>query len=188
MDIVSSPNAMNKKQLSANSNAEQKRLVAKFVREHTNLLSGKFTNWFTKESGKNLWQEASVALNAVPSGGFKDWKQWRKIWQDLKTRTKVKEAAVRKYRTGTGGGPRMPPPTLKPEEEVAVEALTKVSIEGHNIKNFEEQIRNPLPAQPHSSLQLVFSPVSVSEPPSPTKSPIPCPSLTPIADCGTNSI
>ena len=63
----------------SNYNTEQKEVLLEFVKQHPHMVEGKFTKDFTFRDGQNLWQEVTTALNAVPLGGLKTWKQSRKV-------------------------------------------------------------------------------------------------------------
>lgn len=85
-------------------NLVQKTLITEFLKNHPNLQTGKFSKEFTFKKARALWEELTITLNSVPNGAKKDWRQWRKTWQDLKKHTKSKAATVRKHTQGTGGG------------------------------------------------------------------------------------
>ncbi|XP_045464434.1 uncharacterized protein LOC123673797 [Harmonia axyridis] len=68
---------------------------------------------------QSLWEKITSQLNKVPTGTQKDWKKWRKTWQDLKKGAKAKDAAIRKHSRQTGGGP----PTSMQLTEVDNEVL-----------------------------------------------------------------
>ncbi|CAH0551753.1 unnamed protein product [Brassicogethes aeneus] len=70
-----------------------------------------------------------AAPHVVP-GAKKDWKNWRKTWQDLKSRTKNKAGNIKKHARGTGGGPPCLETMTLVEDEV-LEVIKAVSVEGH---------------------------------------------------------
>lgn len=57
---------------------------------------------------QNEWQEIADILNSIPAGATKDWRHWRKTWQDLRSKAKSKKAAQCSYMGGTGGGKPSP--------------------------------------------------------------------------------
>ncbi|CAH1108132.1 unnamed protein product [Psylliodes chrysocephalus] len=60
---------------------------------------------FTVKTDQQLWEEVTSLLNSVPNGQTKDWKKWRKTWQDLKKKTKAKKVAINRHLNMTGGDP-----------------------------------------------------------------------------------
>ncbi|XP_030757743.1 uncharacterized protein LOC115883513 [Sitophilus oryzae] len=83
-------------------------------------------------------------------GAEKDWKSWRKAWQDLRSRTKSKQAKNQMYANGTGGGKKIDDSLTSVEEEVLA-IIKKVSVEGHDVAestvtnfivNEQERIKN----------------------------------------------
>ncbi|CAH0545675.1 unnamed protein product [Brassicogethes aeneus] len=67
---------------------QQKKLLYSYMRRHISLSMGKFSRNFTHKNAQKLWMELTETLNAVPGGSFKNWRQWRKLWQDLRCREK----------------------------------------------------------------------------------------------------
>ncbi|KAG5862476.1 hypothetical protein JTB14_002355 [Gonioctena quinquepunctata] len=65
---------------------------------------GKFSNDFTFENAHGMWMEVSNTLNSLPVA-HKDWRQWRKAWQDMKVAAKKKNSQIKNFQRGTGGGP-----------------------------------------------------------------------------------
>ncbi|KAK9679338.1 Myb/SANT-like DNA-binding domain [Popillia japonica] len=126
-------------------------------REEPDLLIGKLTNTFTYKDSERKWIEIESKLNAIP-GGQKNWKQWRKTWQDMKSRTKLKGAAISRYAKGTGGGPPIKQITRVDENILNVTNPTSVtgdsSVAEAEIEFiFEDEEVQPLPMQvsPHTS-------------------------------------
>ncbi|GLV33184.1 hypothetical protein CBL_10531 [Carabus blaptoides fortunei] len=66
---------------------EQKRVLIEFLKQNPKLLSGKFSSDFTVKTGVEKWEELTILLNSIP-GANKTWKNWRKTWHDLRSRTK----------------------------------------------------------------------------------------------------
>lgn len=58
---------------------------------------------FTYKTSQKYWLEIANQLNAVDPVS-KNWKQWRKTWQDIKSKAKAKGSEVKKRRGMTGGG------------------------------------------------------------------------------------
>ncbi|KAG5887674.1 hypothetical protein JTB14_015578 [Gonioctena quinquepunctata] len=61
----------------------------------------------------------------------RDWKVWRKTWQDIKSRTKSKVSGMRRHERATGGGPPIEDDISKSDEDI-INIVKVVSIEGHN--------------------------------------------------------
>ncbi|XP_043467553.1 uncharacterized protein LOC122501854 [Leptopilina heterotoma] len=93
-----------KKVRCAYTNEEQKKLLIEFVGRNPDLQSGKFSNTFTTKDAQKCWEEIATELNKVP-GAEKEWKQWRKAWQDMRYAAKAKNSAIKKSAKQTGGGP-----------------------------------------------------------------------------------
>ncbi|KAJ3661697.1 hypothetical protein Zmor_006084 [Zophobas morio] len=70
----------------------QKDILLNFVKGNPDLASGKFSATFTKKKAEELWKTVADELNATV-GPEKEWKAWRKTWQDMCIRTKQKSAA-----------------------------------------------------------------------------------------------
>ncbi|CAG9819868.1 unnamed protein product [Phaedon cochleariae] len=107
---------------------EQKKILLEFIKKHPNLASGKFSNNFSQKEAQRLWQELTVILNSC--GTDKDWKSWRKTWQDIRSRTKIKNSEYHKQRRRTGGGP-CPEITTNEFENEVLDTIKLVSIQGH---------------------------------------------------------
>lgn len=60
-------------------NKTQKELLVEFMKSRPELRSGRFTPMFTFKKAKELWEQLTDLLNAVPNGSHKDWRQWRKV-------------------------------------------------------------------------------------------------------------
>lgn len=60
-------------------NPTQKIMLTEWMKQHPQLLSGQFSNGFTKKDARNLWETLTVSLNAIPGGCEKNWEQWRKV-------------------------------------------------------------------------------------------------------------
>ncbi|CAG9814033.1 unnamed protein product [Phaedon cochleariae] len=116
----------------------QKNCLIEFLKRNPNLQSGKFSNQFTFKDAQRKWTEIGTILNSMP-GATRDWKGWRKTWQDLKSRTKLKVSNKRKHVRGTGGGPPVEEELSKLEEDI-VDIVKVVSIKGH--KEASESVVN----------------------------------------------
>lgn len=60
-------------------NQTQKELLLKFLKEHPELQTGRFSPECTFRRTQNLWEEISEILNSVPNGAEKNWRRWRKV-------------------------------------------------------------------------------------------------------------
>lgn len=67
------------KKRAGNKTPLQKQMLLDFIELHPELHTGKFSAVFTHAIAQKLWEEITTALNAVPGGGVKDWKHWRKV-------------------------------------------------------------------------------------------------------------
>lgn len=56
----------------------QRSALFELMQKHPQLVSGKFTNQFTKKDAQRQWEGIAQILNGIP-GGKKDWVQWRKV-------------------------------------------------------------------------------------------------------------
>ncbi|XP_072377501.1 uncharacterized protein [Diabrotica undecimpunctata] len=86
---------MSRKQRARYLSSGQKEILIEFLEDHKHLRSGKFNSNFTFRQAQMLWQQLATKLNSVP-GSRKDWRQWRKTWQDIRTKTKYKQASIYK--------------------------------------------------------------------------------------------
>ncbi|KAF5276387.1 hypothetical protein FQR65_LT16354 [Abscondita terminalis] len=112
----------------SNLNSVQKEIMCNFIRSRPDLQSGRFSNTFTFKDAQALWENLSSQLNSVPNGAVKDWRHWRKTWQDLKKNTKSKAVAAKKHASGTGGGE--PYPSLSETDNVVLSVITQTEISG----------------------------------------------------------
>ncbi|KAK4882369.1 hypothetical protein RN001_005688 [Aquatica leii] len=103
-------------------------MLVEYMKSKPQLISGKFSFSFTYKDVENEWQLIADSLDSMP-GGQKDWKGWRKAWQDFRSRTKVKLAKNRKEAQATGGGV----PHLSTMTDVILDVIKKISVEGHNV-------------------------------------------------------
>lgn len=56
----------------------QKQVMLEFLKKNNKLVSAKFSSEFTVKAAKQLWQEMTHMLNAIP-GAVKNWHDWRKV-------------------------------------------------------------------------------------------------------------
>lgn len=61
----------------------QKEILVEFISARKEMYTGKLTPMYTREKMLKNWQEITNILNSVPEGPAKDWKQWRKVSQQL---------------------------------------------------------------------------------------------------------
>ncbi|CAG9764633.1 unnamed protein product [Ceutorhynchus assimilis] len=138
---------------------DQKKLMLEFIKKNQKLISGKFSNEFTQKQSQSLWQELTTLLNSCP-GANKDWKAWRKTWQDIRSRTKTKQAKNKTQQEATGGGNFENNP-VTPFEAQILDIIKSVSIEGHtNVSEskveFEYEVPQPRPQ--HIEIISIHSP------------------------------
>lgn len=62
---------------------KQKELLVNFLEKHPEMYSGKFTDTYTKNVSLRLWTEITNILNSVPGAPAKEWRQWRKVHNQL---------------------------------------------------------------------------------------------------------
>ncbi|CAH1171086.1 unnamed protein product [Phaedon cochleariae] len=93
------------------------------------LLTGKFTGNFTFKEAQEKWKEIASILNSIP-GCNKDWKHWRKTWQDIRSKTKKRQVDQTKYTRGIGGGPSTKCP-LNENEKKIVSLINPTEITGN---------------------------------------------------------
>ncbi|KAK5639253.1 hypothetical protein RI129_011745 [Pyrocoelia pectoralis] len=108
----------------------QKKMLVQLVKNEKELLAGKFTSTFTYKTAQKKWIEIGATLNSVP-GAQKDWNHWRKTWQDMRSKTKSKNAAVKRYECATGGGPPCPDDMNTTDEEI-LDVICPTSVTGHS--------------------------------------------------------
>ncbi|KAK9717535.1 Myb/SANT-like DNA-binding domain [Popillia japonica] len=103
-------------------------MLIEFLEKEKDLISGKFSTTFTFKEAQRRGENIAEILNAIP-GASKDWKQWRKTWQDIRCKTKHKQAQFRKNTRATGGGPP-PQDKLTVMEEKVVSIISPYSVVG----------------------------------------------------------
>ncbi|CAG9831579.1 unnamed protein product [Diabrotica balteata] len=113
---------------STNASDEQKKLLLEFMKKNPNLLAAKFSNTFSQNDAQNKWQGIANVLNSCGDGANKNWRAWRKTWQDIRSRTKAKNGQLKKHAQGTGGGP--PIEKANPFEQEVLETITVISLAG----------------------------------------------------------
>ncbi|KAL4720957.1 hypothetical protein ACJJTC_012271 [Scirpophaga incertulas] len=78
-----------------------------------------------------LWVDLTNILNAVGGGVSKTTEKWKKVWADLKSKTKKKGLTIRCHDRGTGGGPSNQQ-KLSPFEERVLSILGPLAVEGQS--------------------------------------------------------
>ncbi|KAG5880103.1 hypothetical protein JTB14_011606 [Gonioctena quinquepunctata] len=126
---------------------QQKQQLIEMVTRDKELLSGKFSNSFTKEDCMEKWETIAQVLNSMP-GASKQWMQWKKTWQDMKCTTKKKHVIIKNHMQGTGGGPPIVD-ILTPNGELVLESMNPTSVSGNTeipeteiLFNWEKEIAN----------------------------------------------
>ncbi|XP_044765607.1 uncharacterized protein LOC123321885 [Coccinella septempunctata] len=113
----------------------QKKIVIQFLNDHQELKTGKFTKDFTYQKAQALWEQVTNLLNCVPNGAVKPWSKWRKTWQDMKKNAKAKNASIKRYSAGTGGGPA--PKELSEVDSDIVSMLSSNQLNGLEVEETE---------------------------------------------------
>nr|XP_023026951.1 uncharacterized protein LOC111514940 [Leptinotarsa decemlineata] len=67
----------------------QKEYLFEYLQNNPKLTNPKFSSLFTIKDAQMEWRALASALNRLP-GSIKNWKQWRKTWQDMKSKVKMK--------------------------------------------------------------------------------------------------
>uniref|UniRef100_A0A6P7HDD5 Regulatory protein zeste n=1 Tax=Diabrotica virgifera virgifera TaxID=50390 RepID=A0A6P7HDD5_DIAVI len=116
---------------SGSVSAEQKKELIHFIECHPELKSGKFSNEFSWKTAQNLWMHVAEHLNALP-GAKKEWKQWRKTWQDMKSTAKRKKTQLKNQLTATGGGPQQDI-IITEEDDQILDLVGSVAVEGDQL-------------------------------------------------------
>ncbi|XP_041982278.1 uncharacterized protein LOC121735498 [Aricia agestis] len=71
--------------------ARQKKKLIELMAKHPELITCKVTQDFSYKDSQKLWQNIAKECNAIP-GARKTWKQWRKTWHDIRSKSKKKQA------------------------------------------------------------------------------------------------
>ncbi|KAK4882318.1 hypothetical protein RN001_005637 [Aquatica leii] len=108
----------------------QKQVLLQFLEDNPNVKSGKFSANFTYKTAQRSWQTIAEQLNAI-GPVQKSWCQWRKTWQDMKTKAKTKGGELRREREKTGGGPPTNTLITDVDEERILNLIGPVCIGGH---------------------------------------------------------
>eukprot|EP00102_Acyrthosiphon_pisum_P026237 XP_016663447.1 PREDICTED: uncharacterized protein LOC107884895 [Acyrthosiphon pisum] len=125
-------------------------MLIQLLTKDPQLISGKFTSTFTFKDARNRWIEIADTLNAIP-GCVKDWSQWKRTWQDSRTKVRSKKAMVNRHVSSTGGGPQISQ-TLTPIENQILDLVNPITIDGDEtismpVTNFEFGDISKLPIQ-----------------------------------------
>ncbi|KAG6450655.1 hypothetical protein O3G_MSEX006703 [Manduca sexta] len=67
--------------------AKQKKKLIELVAKYPDLVSCKVRQGFNYTDAHKLWQNIAIECNAIP-GARKTWRQWKKTWQDIRSKTK----------------------------------------------------------------------------------------------------
>ncbi|CAB3230598.1 unnamed protein product [Arctia plantaginis] len=78
---------MNNRKRCVYPTAKQKKKLLEFMTKYPDLALGKLTPTFKYNDAQKLWVIVANECNAIP-GSRKTWRQWRKTWQDIKSKTK----------------------------------------------------------------------------------------------------
>ncbi|XP_022163582.1 uncharacterized protein LOC111029056, partial [Myzus persicae] len=107
----------------------QMKLLVELMAKDPQLCSCKFTPSFTHKIAREKWENITVQVNSLP-GAQKSWDKWKKSWQDTRSATKTKAAAIKRHISGTGGGPSC---TIELSEiqKDALSLMSQTSISGH---------------------------------------------------------
>ncbi|KAF5298644.1 hypothetical protein FQR65_LT19600 [Abscondita terminalis] len=106
----------------------QRQMLFQHIKENPQLIKSKFSATFTYKNAQQLWKNIETELNAI-TGTKKDWKQWRKTWQDFHSKTKIKSCKIKKHRMATGGGPQIKEELTNTEEEL-LNIISSVEVNG----------------------------------------------------------
>lgn len=71
--------------------AKQKKKLIELMTKHPELISCRVTQDFNYSDSQQLWHSIANECNSIP-GARKSWRQWRKTWQDLRSKTKKRQA------------------------------------------------------------------------------------------------
>ncbi|XP_072944894.1 uncharacterized protein [Epargyreus clarus] len=71
--------------------ARQKKKLIELMTKHPELISCKVTQDFNYKDSQKLWQNIANECNSI-QGARKTWRQWRKTWHDLRSKTKKRQA------------------------------------------------------------------------------------------------
>nr|XP_021186060.2 myb/SANT-like DNA-binding domain-containing protein 3 [Helicoverpa armigera] len=81
----------NKRQRGVYVTARQKKKLIELMAKHPELISCRVTQDFNYRDSQQLWHSIANECNSIP-GAKKSWRQWRKTWQDLRSKTKKRQA------------------------------------------------------------------------------------------------
>ncbi|CAG4956223.1 unnamed protein product [Parnassius apollo] len=123
--------------------ARQKKKLIELMTEHPELISCKVTNDFNYKDSQKLWQNIANECNSIP-GAKKTWRQWRKTWHDLRSKTKKRHAETNR------------------EVTRSTFILTDAEQEALGVKNVTEFIPSEVEVQ-QESLNDNLSEASISE-------------------------
>ncbi|KAL5237153.1 hypothetical protein ACI65C_004563 [Semiaphis heraclei] len=108
---------------------KQMKLLVELMSKNPQLCSGKFSPSFTHKIAREKWENITEHVNSLP-GAQKSWDKWKKTWQDTRSSTKSKAAAIKRHISGTGGGPSCAI-ELNEIQKDALSLMSQTSISGH---------------------------------------------------------
>ncbi|KAG5900539.1 hypothetical protein JTB14_022846 [Gonioctena quinquepunctata] len=114
---------------------KQKDILIECMRSHPQLKQ-KFSSNCTRQDSITIWKDITNMLNASP-GAKKEWKEWRKTWHDIHSRTKTKKALINAQSSKTGGGSAIP--DLSQSEEKIAEIIGDTAIRGLGVVESQVQ-------------------------------------------------
>ncbi|XP_023944987.1 myb-related transcription factor, partner of profilin [Bicyclus anynana] len=148
-----------KRQRCAYVTARQKKKLIELMAKHPELISCKVTQDFSYKDSQMLWQNIANECNAIP-GARKTWRQWRKTWHDLRSKTKKKQAE-------TNGDTSFSTTTLTEAEREALGIKNMSSVD-----DYQENTEFVLLSENQEDLNDAISATSLSEPGSPPETKV----------------
>ncbi|XP_031352680.1 uncharacterized protein LOC116177740 [Photinus pyralis] len=111
---------------------EQKLILVQFLKKNKNVVAGKTSPNFTNKNIHEKWKTVAASLNST-GRPYKDWKNWRKTWQDLYSRVKAKAARINRSTNQTGGGPPSDEKLTTFEQDIVDTFIKPVVVEGDSL-------------------------------------------------------
>ncbi|XP_046807326.1 uncharacterized protein LOC111689910 [Lucilia cuprina] len=100
---------------------EQFEFLCREIKKYPEIASNKPVFGGSKAKIEGIWADITAKLNGL-GPPQREVGEWKKVWAELKSRTKKKLSENHKSLTGTGGGPYQED-TLSPLEEMVDEAI-----------------------------------------------------------------
>lgn len=124
--------------------AEQFNFMLNFFEEQPDLASGRLNCVRGKEKSDQLWTNVTDSLNSL-GPPIRSMEGWKKIWADLKSKTRNKMRKQIEDRKKTGGGPSSAKPLSALEERILTVTNLNLSVTGcigavdfgHNLENVD---------------------------------------------------